>query len=291
MSATTPTCRPLVAINSRYEKRNNMRMRLTLLLLVAVVSLGCERKILKITNQNRDSFEVYNEVDYYKIISGKIKIIDTLCIAETQRAQSDIANKQPLTYYLLKGLSQRDVSNTELKELLAQNNIKFQIKHVPDMRMGSFDRYCYEKTFNSEIANRQGEHFIDSLRNIADRIFIESHPEFVFMWHETETTSRYSKSLDYSESLKLSRNDLRDQLQAICKKTGIEISELDVDFVIHRNGEVSRIKIKKALKPNTLNNSALIDSAVVDFVRQSKWNPGKFNGIDVNSEWHIWNVR
>lgn len=234
-----------------------------------------------------DSLIVYNESDYFKIKNGMIKIVDTACINGTERAKRDI-DQNKLTYFLIKGLSQRDVSNKEFKLILNHYGIDFKNISSPCVRpLKGFEWNCYENAINAEIIKRHGEKFIDSIRKVADIKFINSNPNFIFQWHECESTSRYNKVVDYNESLEVMRGDLRKELQKLNESKRIELGEIDISFIIYRDSSTSAISIKKDIRPSTSYNSKLVDSTITNFILKSKWNPGKFNGINVNSDWNL----
>lgn len=258
--------------------------------ILLLTTISCTKNQNQKKKENSfDSLVIYSEEDYYKIKFGKIKIVDTACINETKRAHKDITNNN-LTYFQLKGFSPRDVSDKELEILLKKYDIGFKnISISCILPAKGFERNCYEKTINAEIIKRHGKNFIDSLRKKADIKFINSNPNFIFQWHECETTSRYNKVTDYSKSLDVMGEDLRKELKLLNKSKQMEFGDIDISFIIHKDSSISKISIKKDIKPNTPINSKLVDSVITSFILKSKWNPGKFNGINVNSNWNLSN--
>lgn len=275
----------LVAIYSNLTKL--MKRILSIIILLTVIISCSKEQHQKKENAGVDSLVIYSEDDFYKVKDVIIKIVDTACINATKRAQKDISRNK-LTYFLIKGLSSRDVSNKEFKLLLKNYDIGFKNISGYCMRPPKgFEWNCYEKTINAEIEKRHGKNFIDSLRKVADIKFINSNPNFIFQWHECESTSRYNKVLDYNESLKIMREDLKKNLQLLNRNKKIEFGDTDISFIIHRDSSISNISITKDIKPNTPYNSKIVDSVIIDYMLKSKWNPGKFNGINVNSDWNI----
>lgn len=265
-----------------------MNSRYYFIFLFSLSLISCNKeKIAKKDKKGLDTLVIYSEKDFYENKIGIFKIVDTLCINGIKRAKKDISENK-LTYYNIKGLSAREVSDKELTLLLHQYNIGFENVLGFCMRPPKgFKWNCYEDEINNEIFNRYGENFVDSLRKIADRKFVETNPDFVFMWHECETTSRYTKVLDYTESLNMVREDLRKTLIPLYKTRGIEINDLNISFIIHRDSSISKLSITKSISPKNFENEKLVDSVITQFIMRSKWNPGKFNGINVNSDWHI----
>ena len=51
---------------------------------------ACQKKEQTKKYNGSDSIIVYNEDDYYKIINGMIKVVDTACTNEEQKANADI---------------------------------------------------------------------------------------------------------------------------------------------------------------------------------------------------------
>lgn len=266
-------------------------LKLVLLFCISLL-LSCNKK--KTTNEikkENDSLIIYSIEEYYKTKSTKIKIIDTLCTYEQNRAKKDI-KKGKFTFTLFYGFGVYDISNKEMKKLLGEYSITLDSILLPcSLPPKGFKRYCYSEQMNLEIENRFGVKFIDSLRNIADKSFIENNTNFVFSFSDCETNSRYATAKTYEEFLEKPQNDFIKSLNysKLIKKQGKkEKANTDVSFIIYRNGTIGNIKVESDFKI-TKNKEFVInfEKEAINFVKKAKWIPATYRGIKVNSEMYL----
>ncbi|RWX02222.1 energy transducer TonB [Flavobacterium cerinum] len=234
------------------------------------------------------SEEVYMKM-WFKNRNPDVTVIDTFCINQKTKAVNDIKNGK-LTYTLINGYGMYDYSDKEMTELLLKKSIVLNSVLKPCMgpRKG-FNWYCYAELMNSEIEKKFGEKFIDSLRNIADKQFIEKNPGHVFSFHECDTTSRYSNAKSYEEYLTKPKDDFMNGLDYPgMNKVKKERVNTEVFFVIYRDGTIGNIKAKSDFsKAKNKIFAKYFESKALDFVKKSKWKPAKYRGINVNSEMYL----
>lgn len=242
-------------------------------------------------HKQNDSIIVYSEDEYYKTKSKKIKVIDTLCAFEENRAKKDIKGGK-LTYTLLYGIGVYDFSNKEMNELLSKYSIRLDTILTPCSRpTKGFKWNCYAELMNLEIENKFGKKFIDSLRNIADKKFVENNPNYIFDFSECDMTSRYTNAKSYEEFLEKPEDDFVNGLNyPKMSKNQIkkENANTDVSFVIYRNGTVGKIKTETDLSiAKNKDFAKYFESEAIAFVKKAKWKPAEYRGINVNSEMHL----
>lgn len=263
-----------------------------ILLLICFPLTSCSKKQeLKREKKYNDSLIIYSEDDMYKIQTGRIKVIDTLCINEEKKAREDI-KKGKLVYSFYFGLGSYEVSNAEMIKLLSKHNISFDtIFGVCSRPPKGFKWNCYKNMMNETINKKFGFKFIDSLRNIADRKFIKNNPNFIFSFFDCETTSRYVNAKNYEDFLKKPEDDFVDGLNyPKLSKNQIkkEKANTEVFFVIYRNGTVGKIKAKSDFSITKNKDFAkYFEREAINFVKKAKWKPAEFRGINVNSEMHL----
>jgi hypothetical protein len=267
-------------------KSNMMKSLKFILFLLIGILICCTKKKQDLTQKNisNDSVIVYTVEDFYKTKSKKKKIVDTLCAFEEKQAKENIQNGQ-LNYTCIYGLGLYDYSNKEMGELLSHYSIKLDsVMNGCDRPPKGFRRNCYEEIMNSAILKKFGKNFIDSLRNVADKQFVENHPTYIFNHFECDLTSRYANSKTYSDFLDKPENDFISGLKLKGTKKK-EKANTEISFVIYRNGKTGKIKAKSDFDMATNKEFAIyFEEKAIDFVKKSKWIAAKYRGIDVNSE-------
>jgi len=263
-----------------------------ILLIYAIVLISCNKEqALKIEKPANDTITVYSEFEYYKLKSKKIKIIDTACMFDERRAKNDIREGK-LIYTMILGFGAYDYSNKEMGKLLLKKSILLDSVLKPCMRPPEgFKWYCYAKLMNLEIEKRFGKNFIDSLRNIADKQFIENKPNYIFDFYECDTSSRYASAETYEEFLEKPKNDFLNKLN-YPKMTKSEMrkqrANTEVSFVIYKNGSVGNIKLNTDYDiAKNKEYAKYFEGAALEFVKNAKWKPATYRGFNVNSEMHL----
>ncbi len=255
--------------------------------------ISCNQKEGLQTKDNaNDTLLIYSEFDYHKAKSKKIKIIDTLCLFEENRAKKDIQNKQ-LTYTYFYAYGIYDYSNKEMNTLLSKYDIKTDsvFKPCAGKPPKGFEWHCYQKLMNAEIEKKFGGNFIDSLRNIADQKFVENNPNFIFNFSECEPTSRYAKAKTYEDFLKKPKEDFIKRLHYTKLNNDQrkkERANTEVFFVIYKDGTVGKIKVESDFSKSKNQDFAhYFEEQAIAFVKNAKWKPAKYRGIAVNSEMYL----
>lgn len=261
-------------------------------LLFFTLFISCNKKQdLKLGNKQNDSIIIYNEEEFYKNKSTKIKVIDTMCLFQEKRAKQDFKNGK-LIYTLLYGIGTYDYSNKEMSNLLSKYSISLDTIHKPCARPPKgFKWNCYAKLMNLEIEKKFGAKFIDSLRNIADEQFVKNNLNYVFQFSECDMNSRYVSAKTYEEFLEKPENDFINGLNysKLSKaQTKKERANTDVFFVIYKNGTVGNIKVETDFKITKNREFAeYFEKEAIKFVKKAKWKPAKYRGINVNSEMYL----
>jgi hypothetical protein len=134
---------------------------------------------------------VYNEESYYELLEKnkdlKVKVIDTSCINERKRAESDI-KKGKLYFFRSKVWFEWK----EMAELLSEYNIEYKdYEHICFGPPPGFEHDCYEKLMWTEIDKRIGENTIDSLWKIAERNFVLKYPDSLYIKDGIDIRKKY----------------------------------------------------------------------------------------------------
>jgi len=117
----------------------------------------------------------------------KAVIIDTACLNQRKRAVTDIINGQ-LCYYN----SFAHYEAPQMIELLDKYDIEFQDFFASHFGPPpGFTRYCYEEIMHTEIYNKFGENFIDSLWLIAEKQFVLKYPDSIYIKDGMDIRQKY----------------------------------------------------------------------------------------------------
>ena len=179
-----------------------------------------------------------------------------------------------------------------MSELLYKHSIKLDTIYTPCARPPKgFQWNCYANFMNLEIEKKHGRKFIDSLRNIADKQFVENNPNYVFSFYDCETTSRYVNAKSYEEFLEKPERDFVNELnysKLSKEQTKKEKANTEVTFVIYRDGTVGKIKVESDFSITKNKDFAIFfEKSAINFVKKSRWKPAEYRGIKVNSEMRL----
>jgi hypothetical protein len=154
---------------------------------------SCKQKETQNKIETNESLTVYNQKSYYELTEKnkdlKVKVIDTSCINERKRAESDI-KKGKLYFFRSKVWYEWK----EMAELLPEYDIEFK-DHKPN-HIGpppGFKNDCYEKIMRSEIDDKIGKTTIDSLWKIAERNFVFKYPDSIYIKDGVDIRKQYLK--------------------------------------------------------------------------------------------------
>lgn len=178
--------------------------------------------------------------------NDSIASIDTTCSSEINKAKEDILNGK-LTYCHYFGMFSRPFRNEkEMIALLKQFNISYKPEIISDV-ITDQNEGCYCAFMTEKIKDLFGIHFIDSLENKADSIYLTQHINDTIPYTNCDTWARYPGTADNSEREQCSV--LQRQFDAHFKyPTGYKISDdnetsafVDVSFLINKAGQAQII--------------------------------------------------
>jgi len=170
--------------------------------------------------------------------------IDTTCQREVNSAKTDFL-KGKMTYCHFIGMLTRPFRNeNEMVALLKQYNINYKTELVSDVITDQTEG-CYCDFMSEKIGEHFGSHFIDSLMNISDSIYLAKHISDTFQYMSCDTWARYPGDSDSNQTQQCAI--LQAQLDAKMKypngyirRRNSEISAFaDVDFIVNKAGEAT----------------------------------------------------
>lgn len=136
------------------------------ILLFGFISCG------KSTSKNQGSKEQNFELD------AENKYWDSICRIETKNAEIDIKQNK-LTYFHYFGMVVKYRSNEEMNMLLSKYNISIDSANYYCTVPGELQN-CYAHKMEQEIDKRFGKNFIDSLRNVAEKLYVKNNPNKIY---------------------------------------------------------------------------------------------------------------
>lgn len=126
-----------------------------------------------------------------------------------------------------------------------------------------------------EISKRYGPKFIDSIYDIAERIYVQKHINDTF------------KDYDYDSSR---QNQIKQHMKNFIYPNGFEhknersYSYSVVQFYLLKDGSMGEIFIETEFQnKNNNKHKNYIEDKIKEFVITTKWTPAKAKGIKVNS--------
>ncbi|MCW3162714.1 hypothetical protein [Chryseobacterium oryctis] len=246
-------------------------------------------------NKSESFYHVKSDTIFYDFASIEMekwmleerKHLDSTCKAETKRAETDI-KKNKLVYFHYFGMIDSYRSNVEINNLLKKHNIKVDSAlHYCTVPIEL--QNCYARVMRKEIDRKFGNRFIDSLRHIAELQYVNKNLNKIYSFEECDTISRYPEDKTYSDFFKSYEKNFWSSVKYPddyeYRKDKDYYSYLSADFILHKNGNVSDIKIRLTFqnKKNYKYASYFINE-LKKFIKNTKWVPAKTMGIIVNSE-------
>ncbi len=218
------------------------------------------------------------------------KYWDSLCDAESKNALKDIKNNQ-LSYTHIFGMVEMYRSDAEMDSLLSRYAIKTKKSGYYCM-VPSSKQNCYAREMNKEIAKRYGAVFIDSLRKKAEIIYVNKNKNRIFPFEECDMNSRYLKSNDYNEALKLVAEDFWQETEYpedfVYRKEKDYYSHMEAGFILYRDGSISEPEVEITFQDDrNYQFSGYFMEKLKKFVKKSKWKTATSVGIPVNSEMNV----
>lgn len=263
-----------------------------ILIIFCSLLISCNKKQeRKKVEKKNDTIVIYNVDELFKNKGKNVKIIDTSCINEVKRALLDI-KKGKLVYYCFMGMTEMYRSNKEMKQILSKYNIQIDsvLTYCIPMPKG-FKRNCYVSIMNNEIDKKYGNKFIDSLRVLAEKQYVKNHPDKIFPYAECDTISSYPGTKEYRDYYEKSKEDFSRNFvypKGYQYKKEKNFSSTNVSFILTKNGKVSNIETDCSFA-NSKNEkfAGYFKTKAENFIKEVKWIPAKYQGINVNSEMHF----
>ena len=261
---------------------NLMKIIVPIIVLIFFSLTNCKIKNIL---QNKSEYEPIAGVSI-PMEKEEIKYWDSLCNTETKRAEIDI-RKNKLVYTHLFGMVENYSSNLEMDSLLAKKFIATEVNGyfctIPWEKQN-----CYGKKMENEIALRHGIKFIDSLRQVAENIYVSKHRNDILKFEDCDMTSRYYGTDDYSEFFDNYKKDFFKGFkypEEFKYKGEKYYSYSNADFILHKDGSISNLEISSTFQ-NKKNEKFRkeIEKQIENFVRKAKWKPATARGTIVNSE-------
>ncbi|UKB82206.1 hypothetical protein LF887_14450 [Chryseobacterium sp. MEBOG06] len=213
------------------------------------------------------------------------------CEYEKKQAQNDF-NYKKYTWTIFSGQGGYILGREEFIILLNQNHIETIDIPLSCMRYAN-DRYenCREIEMNRLIRQKFGKGFIDSLKYLANKRFIENHPDEVFSYQECDDISRYPNSTADNQFKKISQDyfiKYPSPSKYIKKNKDEHSSYTSASFVLTKNGKIKELTIDSEFQ-NKKNNifEKQFNTQLENFVLQTEWIPGKINGLNVDSYYDV----
>lgn len=262
-----------------------MKSLFTVLFIIVLFLFSCK------TKQNPVSSE-YEPIAGVSVPMDDVekKYWDSLCDAESKNALKDIKSNQ-LSYTHIFGMVEMYRSNAEMDSLLSRYSIKTKKSGYYCMVPPS-KQNCYSREMNKEIARRYGNTFIGSLRQKAEIIYVNKNKNKIFPFEECDMNSRYLKSNDYNEALKLVAEDFWQETDYpedfIYRKEKDSYSSMEANFILHKDGSISEPEVDIRFHDDrNYQFSGYFMEKLKKFVKKSKWKTATSVGIPVNSEMNV----
>ena len=215
------------------------------------------------------------------------KYWDSICKTETINAEKDIKQNK-LTYFHYFGIVVQYRSNEEMNKLLSNYNIRIDSASYYCTVPGELQN-CYAHKMRQEIDNRYGKKFIDSLRTVAEKSYVNNNPNKIYSFDECDTIVRYPKDKTYRDFFKSYERDFwhltEYPIDFEFRKIKDFYSSISAEFNLSKEGQVSDIDIEITFqnKKNYRYTSYFINRTK-EFITKTKWIPAKSSGIIVSSK-------
>ncbi|MEM7086773.1 MAG: hypothetical protein AAF489_11355 [Bacteroidota bacterium] len=171
-----------------YKSRFHLLLFSILAILLFTTLISCNEE-----NSKKNTYVVYNQKQYRNIqkrdAAAKIEVIDTSCINQSKRAETDLVLGKLIFY-----CDSLDYGYSEKQLMLYHLGIELHHLAIPFCgygRLPEFDTNCYERTMVIEVYKRFGEKYIDSILIDAEKRFALKNPDSVFIRDGEDLRFRY----------------------------------------------------------------------------------------------------
>lgn len=255
------------------------KTNIAILLYILVFLIGCSNSINKKSTSSQSTI-----TELISYLGKKLEFKDYPCKEAIKQAQKDLINGD-LIYFDLEHFD-FNRSNKEMAILLKPYEIELFESYT--YNMDSEESNCYENYMNKSITKKYGNHFIDSLRSIAEVDYVKNNPDRIYKFEECDTTSRYSRAISFEDFFDIYKNDFfKDFYYPNTYYFNSEkyYSYTSAKFILMKDGTIQITEIETTFQnPKNKIHRKLFDKRVKDFIKDSKWIPAKSAGIVVNSK-------
>jgi len=149
--------------------------------------------------------------------------------------------------------------------------------------------YKKSNKLRERIDKKFGVNFIDSLRNIAEKQYVQNNINKLFDYNDCDTVSRYAGAKYYEDFFDILNLDfwkvVKYPKDFIYRNEKDLYSYMNAEFILHKDGKVSDIKTGVTFQNNQNNKySIYFRKKLIKFIKKSKWIPAKSIGITVTSK-------
>jgi hypothetical protein len=222
---------------------------------------------------------------------GYISKKDTTCLKEVAEAKAAI-KKNKLTFCNYTGdiLFVKLRCQNEMTRLLAKYNIEFRNEGSSCIVYEDQTEHCYCKMMEYEIKQKYGEHFMDSLLETADKMWLTNNIDSMFDYAECDERPNYPGDTDNTnEYSKVLQKELKDKItypQAYKKRPDYDTSAfVDITFNVSRDG---RAKIDSFYFLFDIDSNhkfeKYLEGQIDEHIKKTGWQPAKIRNQKVNSD-------
>lgn len=268
-----------------------MRIYLSfLILLLAFCSCKKEKQ-----TQQKQVVEIYSDEDFIT----KVKIIDTACINETERAKEDIRKDQLVynTHYLYYRESPRqrvfhyyNCEDYVIKEL-AKLNIKIDTSLImtsdlPQVHDDFFRFHCYEATMRDSIEKKLGKNYIENLIQQAEKQFVLNNPDTIFIIESRDKGNISAYNFERKQRINLEKQFKYPKNYK--PKNEKPYSHTNAYFILMKDGTIRDLKVEATFQnPYNEQFEEYFEKEVRKFVLKTKWEYPLFGGLPANTEMYF----
>lgn len=247
------------------------------------------KTIIDTTHSEIDSINIS---DYKKALREELKYANSKCKKDSLRAVEE--SKFNLTYSLpipTPAMTEDFfLPEKEFIEILRKNNIGYG-GYILGNCFGIPDN-CFQWEMNRIIDKKYGENFIENLKKIAVKKFVENNPNRIFEFEECDQESRYVPAKNYNEMMQMTESDYIKNFDYpkdfIVRKNDDKYSYAEASFILDTKGNISKLSIELELKQkkNYIYSSYLLNS-FKKFIETSKWKTATYKGFPVKSKMKV----
>lgn len=228
--------------------------------------------------------------------ADNISLSDTICLQEIEKAKQDIKENK-LIYCHLWGFGGSSLRyENELDSLLSLYNIEYG-DDIFSCISDKMEDNCYYRYMNEEVKYRYGENFVDSLKYIADSIYIFNHyNNFMSEVYTYETWDMYPIYPNDTQYTSNNHSGLQARFDSIIiypndykyKENVVEdMASIKINIVVDEvgNAKVTDYEFsfwnKNSKSYSNKSAESLFPKVFIPLIEKTKWTPAKVNSYYV----------